>query len=179
LRQGEAVEAGPGDPLKIQYVSTETPVPATSRLKGLQHLENGREREAARLQKADLPGLFAIVRRRGAEAALPQREHRRVVVDRRLADGAFDRLAAYAFALELAADATAAVASRLLRDQRVRKALVRLQTLRRKFVEHGGDFIARRALGDQALFQIVARVFAPREQANRLRLERDRFARPQ
>jgi hypothetical protein len=38
-----------GDPLKIQYVSTGMPVPPTSAREGLQHLENGRELEAARL----------------------------------------------------------------------------------------------------------------------------------
>jgi hypothetical protein len=39
----------PGDPLEIQYVSTGTPAPATSARERLQHLENGRELEAARL----------------------------------------------------------------------------------------------------------------------------------
>src|SRR4029079_2716343 len=165
--------------LEIQYVSTETPVPATSGREAPEQLENGREREAARLQKADLPGLFAIVRGGCSEAALPQREHRRVVLDRRVADGVLDRVAAYALALELAPNMATAVASGLLRDQRVRKTLVRQQALRRELVQHGGDFIARRALGDQALLELVARIFAPRQQANRLRLERDRLARSQ
>jgi hypothetical protein len=39
----------PRDPLKIQYVSTATPATATSGRERSQHLENGRELEAARL----------------------------------------------------------------------------------------------------------------------------------
>src|SRR6185295_3732101 len=69
----------------------------------------------------------------------------------RIAERALDRLAAYALALELAADAPPAVASRLLRDQRMREAFVRQKTLRRKLVEHGDDFVARCPLANQAV----------------------------
>src|SRR5689334_23384560 len=134
--------AGPTslDALQIQYVSTGRGLrPSPQRA---QQLENGGKLEAAGLQEANLPGFFAVVGRRDAETALPQREQGGIVFDRRIAERAVDRLAADTLALELAADASAAVAGRLLRHKRMGKALVRQQAACGQLVEHGSDFVA-------------------------------------
>src|SRR5215510_3098255 len=90
------------------------------RFLGAQQLQDRREREAARLQKAHLTRLLALVGRRAAETALPERRESCVVVELHIRERRRALLRAHTFGLQLCRDPASAVTAGLLRNERMR-----------------------------------------------------------
>src|SRR5438309_9705076 len=127
-------------------------------------LEDRRKRKAPCLEKPHLAGFLAFVAGRLAEAALPERTQRLVVIGFRLGQGSLDVYAGDAFGFQCSRDAPSTVAGGFLRRHRPRVARVRKITLRDQFIEDEANFASLRSLGDQPLLELRARILAAREQ---------------
>jgi hypothetical protein len=132
-----------------------------------QQLQDRRQRKAARLEKAHLTGLFALVVRRLAEAALPQREQRGFVIQLDLIDRGLDRVSCDTGRLQLFDDPAPTVVSAFANDDRPGVTGIRQEAFGGERIEHGAYLASFAASREQPLLQLRARVLPPRKKTDR------------
>lgn len=142
---------------------------------GADDLERDAHRIAARHEKTHLPGLFAVILRHRAEAALPEGGGIGQLVGAGNCNEGFLRRGRCDLSLpQFVRDGAFAVTSGTLRHERLRETRVRQIPQALQLVERLLDFRRRAAARGQAIGKFGAAVLAPREQANGEALERRR-----
>ena len=122
------------------------------------------------MEETHLTRLLALVGGRAAVTALPERSERRVIVEVSIGESRRNLLRADAFRLQLRRDPAPAVTPRLLRNERVRVTRIGEIALSGELVERRANLALLPSFGDELVFQLGARIFAPRELSDRLRV---------
>src|SRR5215469_11255451 len=146
-----------------------------STLRRAQQLQDRRQCEAARLEKADLASLVTLVGGSVAKAPLPQAFHRRFIIDLRLRKRRVDLWRINTLRFQFRHDAAPTVTACLLRGEGVGVARVRQVPFRRQLVERSAQLFPFPPLGEQLLLELSAGVLAPGEQSDRVRARRRRL----